>query len=196
MNTSRLLKSVINTMMEYQKINNIKGECITNTQILYDIIKAIEPTLDVKIKAVIVVANDDNITYCVKGHLVLVVDNGKKVLDPSYEVASYENSNYLTNVNTFIKFLKNNYNKKQQTELFNSCGKLPSIIESHIRFVNFANRMNDGDFYRYVDYYNNLFNYIQEKHKHQFIMVTNKQMKNILNKQKKNKKNLKNLKRN
>lgn len=40
-------------MREYQKMNNIKEMCMTNTQTLYDIIKASFPLVDVKAKAVI-----------------------------------------------------------------------------------------------------------------------------------------------
>jgi YHS domain-containing protein len=168
-------------MIEYQKINNIKEECITNIQILYDFIRATNPTLDVKIKAVIVGAIDNNITCCVKGHLVLDIGN-EKVIDPSYEVSKFKNSYYFVNIKNYIKFLKNNYTAKEQIEIFDACGGLNTIIQDHITFMNFANEMNNNNFVTNPEYYNNLCNYIQEKHKHQLILFTDREMKMFLKK--------------
>jgi hypothetical protein len=175
--------SIVNTMIEYQKIHNIKGRCITNTQILYDIIRATNPSLDIKIKAVIVIIDDteNNIMICNRAHMVLYIGNGN-VIDASYEVASYKNSHYFTNIKDFISFCFKNYGKEQQIELWDGFGGIKKITEDFINFVNLSNEMNDNEFCVNKEYYDNLLNYIQEKHKNQIIMFSSNQLKKYLNK--------------
>ena len=183
MNMSNLIKSIIDTMIEYQAINNIKGRCITNTQILYDIIRATDPLLDVKIKAAIVIIDDsENKNFIInKGHMVLDIGN-ENVIDVSYEVASYNNSYYFTNIKDFMNFSFKNYGKKQCIEIWNKLGGIKKITEDFINFVKHANEMNNNEFSMHKSYYNKLCDYIQEKHKHQLFMFTPKEMKKYLNK--------------
>lgn len=183
MSISNLIKSIINTMTEYQKIHNIKGRCITNTQILYDIIRATDPSLDVKIQAVIVIIDDteNNIMICNRAHMVLYIGDGN-VIDASYEVANQKNSYYFTNIKDFINFCFKNYGKKETIEYCDIMGGIKKITEDFIEFVNLASKMNDNEFCINQEYYNNILDYIQEKHKHQVIMFSSKQMKEFKNK--------------
>jgi hypothetical protein len=170
---SNVIKSIVNTMVEYQEIHNIKKECVTNVQILYDIIKETDPSLDVKIKAVIVVShdNENNTHLCVTGHLVLSIDD-ENVIDPSYEIASLKNSYYFTNIKDYIQSFNNTYDKKEQIEIFSKGGGLANIIQEHLKFVNIADGMNNNKFRINKEYYNNICQYIQVKHKHELLMFT------------------------
>lgn len=175
MSISNIIKNIVSTMVEYQAIHNIKGKCVTNVQILYDIIRATDPKLDIKIKAVMVIIDDyeNNTMICNKGHLVLDIGN-KNVLDPSYEVASFNNSYYFTNVKDFINFNFKNYGKKQSIELWDKFEGIKKITEQFMFFVKKADEMNNNEFYIDKSYYNNLCDYIQEKHKHELLMIPTK----------------------
>ena len=127
------LNAVISLMMKYQKINNIKKECITNTQYLYDCINANFSKQKAKAKAVICIGNDceTNDTKVVV-HMVVMMDN--VIYDPSYEIYSLNGVNYFDNIKTVISSF--------------SLSKTPvpkDSLRGFIDFIKLADKINNGE---------------------------------------------------
>ena len=96
---------MLDKMHEYQKINDITGECITNVQYLYDIL-TYNTNLDVKVKSVYVVFNyDDETSVICTGHLCVLI-NGV-LFDPSYQYAKIKDAKYIVTFKELNKHLKN-----------------------------------------------------------------------------------------
>ena len=87
MEFSILISNIILSMREFQKENNVKKQCVTNSQYLYDCIKHNSSKTNIKVKAVLVFSSDDdtNIGVLVTGHLVVVLDDDV-LIDPSYDI--------------------------------------------------------------------------------------------------------------
>jgi len=116
-------------MLNYQKENNIKRNCITNAQYLYD---QINKNCKHKVKArAVFVINEEKKLFC-QGHLVLEYEDGT-FIDPSYEYASLNNSKYFTTIHDLhLKESDINYKKE--------------LIKIFIKFINHANEINQGEF--------------------------------------------------
>jgi len=100
------LSLIMALMHEYQKTNNVKKECITNTQYLYDCMKANFPASNARAKAVICVKTDEkneSNTFIV--HMVIMVN--ERIYDPSYEINSLENVVYHDNIKKLISSFDN-----------------------------------------------------------------------------------------
>jgi hypothetical protein len=117
-------------MLGYQQKNNIKNNCITNAQYLYDQINRTSPN-KVKARAVFVV-NEEKGIFC-RGHLVLEYDD-KSFIDPSYEYESLNNSKYFTTIHD-LNLHKSELDKSLKKE----------IISDHLRFTKYAERINQGE---------------------------------------------------
>ena len=86
------IKRLVSHMHLFQKQHNIKGECTTNCQYLYDCIRNSFPHINVTIRAVCVLSKcQTNYAYTV-GHLVIVlnINKNKYLFDPSYEIFCHQ----------------------------------------------------------------------------------------------------------
>ena len=156
---------LIAIMHKYQKKNNIKGQCITNTQYLYKLFKSSFPDTPVKARAVIayrhvekeldVINGKTNIhfdTYCII-HMCIDVGNNELV-DPSQEINDLPNVNYIGyDIVNFIKKVR-------------SCGHdeehLKKIIKDYVEFIKYAERINAGEMLCANEkYYNEQADYVE-----------------------------------
>lgn len=162
---NKLISEITLCMYDFQKLNNITKQCVTNVQFLYDLIKIKYP--NVKVSPVIVLSNDLNLnqTYLVDGHLVLVFENEKDIIiDPSYEIKILKNVHYYYKIKDLINNLDNsfetNYYKKNI---------LKKNIETFLRFQKLADRINNNEFVICnKDFYNNQADYIEKRLNLQF----------------------------
>jgi len=140
------IDSIVNDMYDYQKENNIKAECLTNSQTLLDILRN-SGISNVKSMACIFVGDEGVEKKIIMKHMVLVLDNGT-VIDPSYEVSSLENKRYYGTYDAY---------KKEGYPSFDKDG-----IHQFIHFIDVSNKMNQGEFCRgeNLDYYNKQIAYI------------------------------------
>jgi len=162
------ISMIVDTMHEYQRKHNIKKQCITNTQYLYDSIKASFPYLDIKVKAIIGFRNSDKIigvdekskkkyinreTYTVV-HMIVLID-GKKIFDPSAEINDMEDLDYVGyEFKGLIKTLR---------ELGMSEEMIDKLIKQYMTFLGYEKKMNNGEGL-IVDrqYYNSQADYVEE----------------------------------
>lgn len=146
-------------MREYQKMNNIKEMCMTNTQTLYDIIKASFPLVDVKAKAVICCstmdANSDEhdrrpiLKQTI--HLMIIADG--IYYEPSYELYSSKDIQYFSSIKNLLEGVVPNDIIKDN---------IKNTLQSFLRFVKLEEKINSGEFsITDKDYYNNQLDYIQ-----------------------------------
>ncbi len=155
MDITNFISSVILSMREYQKQNNIKKQCVTNAQYLYDIIKT-HSSNNVKIKSVFVVSNnkEENTVIIVSGHLV-IIDN-ETIIEPSYDVFCLKNKSYYDNFNDFI----NAFDDKNE---FKSKFDVKQLMSNYIYFMKLSERMNNSEFIiTSKPYYNELADYIEK----------------------------------
>jgi hypothetical protein len=148
------INNVCNWMFKYQKLHHTEKMCITNTQILYDIIKYTYPHLKVEAKTVVCISNDDinSITRIIT-HVVVVI-NDTEIYDPSYEIISLQNVQYIENVKQFMRRTKDAAPKEL----------LIQTIDDIVALTKLANRINSGELIiTDKDYYNELFDYLLSK---------------------------------
>ena len=80
---------IVLAMRDYQKQNDIKAQCFTNCQYLYDNLKALNTNNEIEIKPVIAVSKEiiEGIPIIkLISHLVIRIDD--VLIDPSFEVFS------------------------------------------------------------------------------------------------------------
>ena len=153
-------KSIL-LMREFQKQHNIKGQCITNVQYLYDAMKHNAKyygfqSNEIVVKPVIVLSNDsyNNVTNIVSGHLVVMIND--IILDPSYEVFSKPNKIYFETIQEFT----NSFDKTIMKREFN----VRELMLMHIKFEKFANDITKGKFIICdKDFYDNQADYVETK---------------------------------
>ena len=158
-NVSMKIGNVILSMREFQKENNIKRECVVNTQYLRDIIK-MNSSSNVKVKAVLVFAHyiDENgisTSKSIGGHLVVQIDDDKTVFDPSYDVFCLENKSYFDNIKDFMDLIMDMYGNKNFIDI-------KKVLSDHIQFIKIANRINNGAHGGDKKFYNNQADYIEK----------------------------------
>ncbi len=140
----KMTDDMLKMMYEYQKMNNVKGNCVSNCQYLYDQISGVH-FVDVKFKAVIatgyrkkmITKNYAELDHVSIVHLVLVVNDGlmEKIVDPSYEVVSLKDLEYWDT----IKEWKDNHPKRDFVDKEN--------VKYYLDFVKIADQMNNKQFY-------------------------------------------------
>jgi hypothetical protein len=151
----------IKYMIEFQKNNNIKGQCITNTQYLYDHINHNFSNIKHKAKAVICVTNNNNIITCIV-HMVIIIDNN--IYDPSYEIISLNNLSYYDNIKTIISVLPH-VSKEMISKTFTG----------FIKFIELADKINKGGLLVCdKDFYNNQADYVEIKNKKLIMNILSK----------------------
>ena len=155
------ISKICRVMREYQKMNNIKEMCMTNTQTLYDIIKASFPLVDVKAKAVICCntmdanSDDHDRTPILKQtiHLMIIADG--IYYEPSYELYSSKDIQYFSSIKNLLEGVIPNDIIKDN---------IKTTLQSFLRFVKLEEKINSGEFsITDKDYYNNQLDYIQTK---------------------------------
>jgi len=133
--------NIILSMREYQKDNNIKKQCITNAQYLYDVIRMNSNT-HVKTEAVFVVGdNGEDTTIVVGGHLVVVFDHDT-IFDPSYDIFRLKNKSYFSNIKGLMNIVKD---KDKDKEKFKSSIDIPTLVRLHIDFMKMSDQINNGE---------------------------------------------------
>ena len=157
-----MIENIREAMMDYQRENGITGCCISNTQIMYDVLCSeyfkelnINPvvksvyTIDVEVK--------DSITSkFMGGHLVLFLGDDN-ILDCSYHISSKK---YILYYDNFHKF-------KQEVE----DNKISvNCLKDDLYFAGIAERMNKGEFF-YTDResYEDQIKYIEERMGFKFV---------------------------
>ena len=147
-------------LRKYQKDNNIKGQCITNCQILFDLYNNnIKPLIDleIKVKAVMVACNFEDLqaTGIVQGHLILDLDG--ELIEPSYEIFIFPKPIYFDNIKRFNDCVKWNEATSKEEEIQNKKDTFSKFLD----FKKLADEMNEGKFTIVdLEYYNNAIDYL------------------------------------
>jgi hypothetical protein len=146
-----ILANIVLLMREYQKKHNIKRQCVTNCQYLYDTFKANYPLSDVKVKAVIGILSNEDETIIYEGHVVVEVE--EVIFEPSYEVYSIRNIEYFDNIKQF----KNVF-------AFRNKNDMKDTIKEFINFTKIADTINNGELtITDKEHYDNQADYVEEK---------------------------------
>lgn len=137
---------LLNPMYEYQRKNGITGQCLANTQYLFDSIKASFENAPVKAMAVVV--NDYNeimterdgkpcleIVHRLVVHMVLQI-NDDQCLDPSVEFSDLDNIQYIGH--EFCKSMKKLKESGFSDDL------LKTTLKKYLAFLSYAERINSG----------------------------------------------------
>ena len=157
MSKQELISKIIRNMLEFQEKYKLNKICITNTQILYDILKSDYFNLNPKVKAVYTISkNGVNIGYT-GGHLVIDLNNN--IIDCSYDMVS-NNTTYYNNFKDFkdeLYKLHNTYNNDDIIDYKNQ-------INNYLKFSKKADKMNNDEFlYTDKESYHNQLNYLEKK---------------------------------
>ena len=154
-----ILAKIVFYMREYQEIHGIKKQCLANCQYLYDIIRMNHPTLNVKVKSVLVTFIEGGTTFYMGGHLVIILDDNI-VIEPSHEIFICKNTNYYDNIKCFME---NCPHKSDPTT--------KQVINNFITFIKIADKMNSG-ILMVADkkFYDDQADYV-EKHVHNLLEV-------------------------
>ena len=133
------ISEILDAMIEYQKVNNITRECISNCVYLMDTVNNYYRSKILKIKAVYAFWFDkDRDTYIICRHMVLEIVGTDIRIDPSYEV--FKNKpKYFSTMKEYKDFSQNDkrlHNKK--------------VYEDWIEFIKIANKLNDDENYKHV----------------------------------------------
>jgi len=155
MNKTPDMCDIIGFMHEYQAKNNVIKQCITNAQYLYDSIKHSNWSSNVIPKAVIVIydiPDKNEVHYAI--HMVVQWKN--KILEPSYEYAHLQNTQYLDNIDNVMKSIK--LNNPEFSKDFAA-----GIITNYLRFVKYAEQIEAGKFLVDREYYDIQADYVEAK---------------------------------
>lgn len=139
----------VKKMYAYQKKNDIKHKCLTNTQYLHDSMKI--SGVHVKAKAVISFHRKGKDTI-ITNHILVQLPDGT-MLDPSYDIGS-ENVKYYETIESASNLL-NEMNEELTKREF---------VKLFIRFIEYAEKINSGEIViTDKDYYNNLADFMENK---------------------------------
>jgi hypothetical protein len=186
-NAIKKFNEVNRSMCEFQRINNIYGQCAINSLYLFDSIRH-SCKLDVKIECVFVVAQfaggipeefkknmdmeltprenyDDADAKLIAGHLVVVIRDefgNEHIFDPSYESTSMENRMYFRTVAEFMK--ATSYNSLSDTKPF-----FKKLVAKFLKFCDLAKMLSTGKYgisddlndVADVKYYNDQADYVE-----------------------------------
>lgn len=161
----KLLGKIVLEILEYQKLNNIVNKCMTNTQLLYDIMSNFG-IKNIKVEAVIAISpptvENPILTVCA-GHLVLMV--GDVLTEASYDIYSMPNKVYTRNTKELLDHIKTEHTKNPLTTDLNRLhNDIHFCIDTHLHFKTISDNINNGVKYG-GDYYRELKNHILYKFK-------------------------------
>ena len=129
------ITSIVLLMRYYQKKNNIKGQCVTNSQYLYDNIKQNYPEKKIIAKPVIVICNNDIENYSASIiHMVIYDEETKTIYEPSYELDILPNTYYFDSIHSLKKSVDN---ITKEDMLY--------VIPRFLNFITLAESINNGD---------------------------------------------------
>ena len=136
MEVSILISNIILSMREYQKENNIKKQCVTNAQYLYDTIK-MNSISNIKTKAVYVFSdNNEGTAIFLGGHLVVVFDDGT-IIEPSYDIFCLKNKSYFDNITDLLDIFDDKVELKSKIDI-------KKLISDHMHFITLSEQINKG----------------------------------------------------
>ena len=148
----KMLAYMLGKMHEYQRIHDVKDQCIVNTQYLYDILKY-NTNLNVKVKSFYVLFNYDNeIKHICSGHVCLEIDG--VIIEPSYQYSKINGAIYTNSFKEVIPHLQNDESVTKS-----------QILTNNLYFTKIANQINSGEFIicGKGPHYNNQADYCQIK---------------------------------
>jgi hypothetical protein len=159
------IAKLIAVMHKYQKDNNIKNECIANTQYLYDSLKSSFPDIQAKARAVIAFRHVEKELGVIDGkmnvhfddyfiiHMCVDIGNDKLV-DPSQDINDLPNVTYIGyDIVNFMKKVRSWGHDEEQ---------IKKIIKQYVEFIKYAERINDGEMlYANKKYYNEQADYVE-----------------------------------
>lgn len=160
MENSIFIANIILSMREYQKENNIKNQCVTNTQYLYDIIK-MNSISNVKTKAVYVFSGnyEEDTAIFVGGHLVVELDD-ETIIEPSYDIFSLKNKSYFDNIKDLLNIFDNKVELKTKINI-------NKLIYDNIQFMKISEQINNGELLiSDKEHYNKQADYIEKIYSH------------------------------
>ncbi len=158
-------ENIANHMRDYQKNNNISGNCITNARYLSDCVNHGSPYRAKTVNVIVTGTIDTNFIVNTGHIVVIVIDNfGKKfMIDPSFDVHRMDNKQYFY---TIAEFKKHNTVKKDELK-----DNLKSVISAFLKFNSMTEKLNKDEIMltSYTDdvensgltYYNNQADYIE-----------------------------------
>lgn len=117
----KVIHDIISKMHEYQKKHNVTACCMTNTQILYDLLSS---TGRVQVRPCVVVQKDCSIV-----HLIVLWDD-EMILEPSYEVAFLKEKRYIMNLSSIDFSLITQHDKRQFVQWFVDLSKRANEINN------------------------------------------------------------------
>lgn len=132
------INKIVLLMRNYQRINNIKQQCVTNVSYLYNQLKAWNMSHRAKVKAIFAVSDDDDNFTVVAGHVVIYLDN-ETIIEPSYDVFNLKNIRYFDNIKDVSNEFKEEYKKIKFKD------KCEYYIKQHIEFMKIAEQINNGE---------------------------------------------------
>jgi len=136
----KIIQDIVTQMHFYQKMHNIKEQCIQNVSYLIDNIRTTFPSCKAEAKAVIVVSSIPEKKYNrITIHMIIRID--KYICDPSYEIASLENSTYYDNFTDYKKSLSPSSEYIHSGEFKNDA----ELLSSFLKFIKHASDINNGD---------------------------------------------------
>ena len=156
MERSILIANIILSMREYQKENNIKKQCVTNSQYLYDTIK-INSNNNVKTKAVFVFSNnnEEDTAIFVGGHIVVVLDD-ETIIEPSYDIFCLKNKSYFDNIKDLVNMFDDKVGLKSKIDI-------KKLVCDHIQFMKISEQINNGELIiTEKEHYNKQADYIEK----------------------------------
>lgn len=160
---------LVEKMHQYQRKHDIKGQCLANTQYLYDSVNASFPRIQPKAIAVIVHKNilskecgiiDGKLHIEIEDrliiHMVLQIGDNK-IIDPSAEIADLVDAQYIGfDIPKLLKKLRNDGMSESDIKF---------ALKQYLLFKSYAERINSGELIICdKSYYLNQNDYIQSHH--------------------------------
>ena len=168
--TDALIK-FITMMRKYQEINNTKGECLTNSMYLYDFLTRNYP--DVKPRFLAVIVEDcDRFRELIMRHIIhmiviINIDGEEIILEPSSEIENISNRIYIKTFKELNDSVKDNIQYKSDIE------HRKLILKQFMKFKEYENKLNNGEFVRNPKYYNALADYVELNFKELIPVIKN-----------------------
>ena len=150
-NLDTLINNVFNHMLDYQRINNIKKSCLTNTVYFYRSLKLLKNhTVNIRVIPVIVITTKTDITC----HLINKIND--TIYDTSYEIYKQRN-------NIDFKYCYS-LDELKKEGLYISNDKYRELITKFMPYINISNRINNNEnLSNDTVYLNNIADYIDLK---------------------------------
>jgi len=130
--------NIINLILDYQRDNDIKSECIANVSVLCEICR--HYGINVKAVPAVVTSRCGDTFGFVTPHMAAELQSelGEFIIDPSYEVVEMKNTEYFKTYKTLVEKFENP-----------NCPKIKEYLRGCavglVKFKPFADRINQGE---------------------------------------------------